>query len=66
MKRSKVPHTEELKIAVSSKVLAALDDYARAEGLSRADALKAVLLDSPPLARFLEHGPVASRDVLGP
>jgi len=53
---------EELKITVSPKVLAALDDYARARGVSRADAL----LDSPPVARWLTHGPVASRDVLGP
>ncbi|HTW73409.1 MAG TPA: hypothetical protein VMD56_00630 [Steroidobacteraceae bacterium] len=62
MKRPKGRHMEELKITVSPKVLAALDDYARARGVSRADAL----LDSPPVARWLTHGPVASRDVLGP
>jgi hypothetical protein len=66
MKRSRHQRTEELKVIVSTEVMAALDDFARAQGLSRAEALRAALLDSPPVARFLTHGPVASRDVLGP
>jgi hypothetical protein len=66
MKRTKQERMEQLKVSVPPEVLAALDDFARAQGLSRADAVRAALLYSPPVARFLTHGPVASRDVLGP
>ncbi len=66
MKRAKQERMEELKVSVSAEVLAALDDFARAQGLSRADAVRAALFNSPPVVHFLTHGRVSSRDVLGP
>jgi hypothetical protein len=66
MKRSKHPRMEQLTVTVSAEVMAALNDFARAQGLSRAEAVRTALFYSPAVARFLAHGPVASRDVLGP
>ena len=66
MKHGKQQHTEELKVSLSPEVMAALDDFARAQGLSRADAVRAALFSCPSVVHFLTHGPVSSRDVLGP
>jgi hypothetical protein len=65
MKRSK-SRTAEIKVTVSCEVIAALDDYARSQGLSRADAARVALYSAPQVARVLGQGPVALRDVLGP
>jgi len=67
MKRSKRQGTQtELKITVPPALVAVLDDYARAQGLSRADAVRMALYSAPQLARALTHLPVSARDVLGP
>lgn len=66
MKRSKQHRTKELKVDLSPEVMAALDDFARAQGLSRADAVRAALFSCPSVVHFLTHGPVSFRDVLGP
>lgn len=65
MKRSK-SRTAQIKVTVSCEVMAALDDYARAQGLSLSDAARMALYCAPQVARALGHGPVALRDVLGP
>ncbi len=66
MKQSK-NQSSEIKLTVSDEVLAVLDAYARTEGISRAEAARAMVLSSAPqLARKLGQGPVALRDVLGP
>lgn len=65
MKRVK-NRTAQLRLTVSCEVIAALDDYARSQGLTLRDAARVALYSSPQLARALGHGPVALRDVLGP
>jgi hypothetical protein len=65
MKRSK-GRTAQLKLTVSCEVIAALDDYARTEGLTLSDAARIALYSAPQVARALGQGPVALRDVLGP
>jgi hypothetical protein len=66
MKHSK-NQLAQIKLTVSDEVLAVLDAYARTEGISRAEAARAmVLCCTPQLARKLGQGPVALRDVLGP
>lgn len=66
MKRSKQQGPEELQVRLSPEVMAVLDDFARAQGLSRADAVRAALFCCPSVVRVLAHGPVSFRDVLGP
>jgi Ribbon-helix-helix protein, copG family len=66
MKRNKQQRAGELKVSLSSEVMAAVDDFARAQGLSRAEAVRAALFYCPSVANFITHGPVSSRDVLGP
>jgi hypothetical protein len=58
--------TAQLRLTVSCEVLAALDDYARSQGLSRRDAARVALYSAPQVARALGHGTVALRDVQGP
>jgi hypothetical protein len=58
--------TTQIKLTVSCEVIAALDDYARTQGLSRSDAARMALYSAPQVARVLGQGPVALRDVLGP
>lgn len=65
MKRSK-GHTAQLKLTVSCEVIAALDDYARSQGLSLRDAARVALYSAPQVAHVIGHGPVPLRDVLGP
>jgi hypothetical protein len=57
---------EEIKVEVSSDVLAALDDFARVHGLSRAQAARMMLSSAPEVAHALLRAPVSGRDVLGP
>jgi hypothetical protein len=65
MKRSK-GRTAQIKLMVSCEVIAALDDYARTQGLTLSDAARVALYSAPQVAHVLGHGPVALRDVLGP
>ncbi|HWG77351.1 MAG TPA: hypothetical protein VN660_11250 [Steroidobacteraceae bacterium] len=58
--------TAQLKLEVSCEVIAALDDYARSQGLTLRDAARMALYSAPQLARALGHGPVPLRDVVGP
>lgn len=66
MKRSKGHNMEELKVDVSSELLAALDKYAHSQGLSRAEAARLALCSAPQVAKVLTRAPVSGRDVLGP
>jgi hypothetical protein len=66
MKRSKARGMEEIKLTVSSGVAAALDEYARSLGLSRADAIRVALCSAPQMRSALSRAPVSSRDVVGP
>jgi len=66
MKRSKSHGMEQIKVTVSAEVVAALDEYARAQGLSRADAVRVALCSVPQVRSALSRTPVSSRDVLGP
>lgn len=66
MKRSKGHGMEEIRIELSAEVLAALDDYARSHGLSRAEAVRVALCSAPQVAPQLTRAPVSARDVLGP
>jgi len=66
MKRSKSHGMEQINVTVSSEVVAALDEYARAQGLSRADAARVALCSAPQVRCALNRTPVSSRDVLGP
>jgi len=65
MKRSK-SHTAQIKLTVSCEVIAALDDFARSQGMTLSDAARVALYSAPQVARALREGPVALRDVLGP
>ncbi|HEX4025118.1 MAG TPA: ribbon-helix-helix domain-containing protein [Steroidobacteraceae bacterium] len=66
MKRSRSHGMEQIKVTVSSEVMAALDEYARSQGLSRADAVRAALCSAPQVRSALSRTPVSSRDVVGP
>jgi len=66
MRRSKSHRMEEIKVELSSEVVAALDDYARCHGLSRAEAARVALCSAPQVAKLLTRAPVSARDVLGP
>lgn len=57
---------EQIKVTLSSDVVAALDEYARSQGLSRADAVRMALCSAPQVRNALTRAPVSSRDVLGP
>ena len=65
MTRSKVS-MEEIKLTVSSELAAALDDFARSQGVSRDEAVRLALYSTPALARVLRQAPVSGRDVTGP
>ncbi len=55
MKRSK-GRTAQIKLTVSSEVIAALDHYARVEGLSRSDAARVALYSAPQVLQALGQG----------
>ena len=65
MKRTK-SRTAQIKLTVSCEVIAALDDYARTQGMTLSDAARMALYSAPQVARAIGHGPVALRDVQGP
>ncbi|MGH8143754.1 MAG: ribbon-helix-helix protein, CopG family [Steroidobacteraceae bacterium] len=66
MKRSKAHGMEQIKVTVSSELVAALDEFARSQGLSRADAVRMALYSAPQVRSALTQTPVSSRDVVGP
>ena len=66
MKRSKSLRMEEMKVELTAEVVAALDDFARCHGLSRAEALRVAVYSAPQVAKALTRAPVSARDVLGP
>lgn len=57
---------QELKVAVPAGLVAALDHFAVAKGLSRAEAIRLALCSEPLVDDVMHGGGVASRDVLGP
>lgn len=59
---------QELRVVVPARLLAALDDYARSRGVSRAEAVRDALCCGPlvgTLMRMSEAG-ISLSDVVGP
>jgi hypothetical protein len=56
----------ELSVGVPASLLTAIDEYARAQGVSRAEATGLLLYSAPWVAQRIAHAGVSSRDVLGP
>jgi len=63
---SQVTGMAELTVGVPAPLLAAIDEYARAQGVSRAEATGLLLYSAPWVAERIAHAGVSSRDVLGP
>jgi hypothetical protein len=56
----------KVELQIPSRVVAALDRYARAEGLSRSEAARFALCCGPTVTGFLDRQGVPSADVVGP
>jgi hypothetical protein len=57
---------EEITLSVPAGLVAALDEYARAHGLTRAEAAGMALYSAPEVASMVFGADVALRDVVGP
>jgi hypothetical protein len=55
-----------IDLEVPANILEALDSYARAAGVSRAEAARFALCCGPTIAEFLDRQGVPSADVVGP
>ena len=57
---------EEITLSVPAGLVAALDEYARAHGITRAEAAGMALYSAPEVASMVFGADVALRDVVGP
>jgi hypothetical protein len=57
---------EEITLSVPAGLVAALDEYARAHGVTRAEAAGMALYSAPEVASMVFGADVALRDVAGP